>query len=69
MEQSREPRYKLMHILCQLIYVRVVKTIQRGKDSVFQLFVLGKLDSCMKKLKLDHCLIPTQKSIQNVSKT
>ena len=61
MEQNREPGYKLMHILCQLIYDSSQDYTKGKGQCFFQLFVLEKLDSCMKRLKLDHCLIPHTK--------
>ena len=40
----------------QMIFHKSFKTIQKGKDSLPQQMVLGKLDIHMQRMKLDHYL-------------
>ena len=59
MEQNRKSRNK-SQLHGQFIFIKAGKNIQWKKDSLQQM-VLGKLDSYMKRLKLDHYLIPYTK--------
>ena len=61
MEHSRDPRSKSTHTHTQKsIYHKGDKNIQEKGQSL-QLIMLGKLESHMKKMELDHYLIPYKK--------
>ena len=60
MEHSRDPRSKSTKKKKKSIYHKGDKNIQ-GKGQSLQLIMLGKLESHMKKMELDHYLIPYKK--------